>query len=97
MLTSISILLLFFIANSSCSVIVNIKEGINKINKQINKINKNKLKKTGLVPLLDLFREGERRVVWFQVCESLLDGWANGGSVDVFFTYGEYGLSSFGI
>ena len=30
----------------------------------------------------------------FNVCESPLDDWINGGSVDVFFTYGEYGLSS---
>ena len=36
-------------------------------------------------------RGGE--VVWFSVCEVLLDGWANGGSVHVFFTYGEYRIS----
>ena len=38
-------------------------------------------------------RGGE--VVWFSVCEVLLDGWANGGSVHVFFTYGEYRISSY--
>ena len=29
------------------------------------------------------------------MCEVSLDGWANGGSVDVFFTYGEYRVSSY--
>ena len=28
------------------------------------------------------------------LCEASLDGWANGGSVDVFFTYDKYGFSS---
>ena len=34
--------------------------------------------------------------MWFGMCEAPLDDWANGGSVDVFFTYGEYGFSSWG-
>ena len=33
----------------------------------------------------------------FSVCEAPSDDWANCGSVDVFFTYGEYGFSSIGI
>ena len=32
------------------------------------------------------------------MCRAPLDGWANnGGSVDVFFTYGEYSFSSMGV
>ena len=34
------------------------------------------------------------RVVWFSVCEAPLDDYTNGGSVDLFFTYGKYGFSS---
>ena len=38
---------------------------------------------------------GKRRggVVWFSVCEAPLDDWTNGGSVGVFFRYGEYDFS----
>ena len=39
--------------------------------------------------------KGER-VVWFIVCGGSLDGWANGGSVDVFSMHGEYDFSSIG-
>ena len=35
----------------------------------------------------------EEGLLWFSVCEALLDIWANGGPFDVFFTYGEYGFS----
>ena len=41
--------------------------------------------------------EGRGGVVWFSVCETPLDDWTNGISVDVFFTYGEYGFNSMGI
>ena len=30
---------------------------------------------------------GEKRAVWFIMCEAPSDDWTNGGSVDVFFTY----------
>ena len=33
--------------------------------------------------------------VWFSVCGAPLDDWANGGYVDVLFTCGECGFSSF--
>ena len=55
------------------------------------------LKRTGLVYLLDLFGERGGRMVWFSMCEAPLDEWTNGNSVDVFFTYGDYGFSSMGI
>ena len=37
-------------------------------------------------------QEGEGGGVLFSVCETALDDWTNGGSVDVFFTYDEYGF-----
>ena len=46
---------------------------------------------------MDFFGEGGEGVVWLSVCETPLDDWTNGGSVDVFFTYGEYDFSSMGI
>ena len=33
-------------------------------------------------------------MVLLSVCGAPLDDWANGGSADVFFTYGEYDLNS---
>ena len=36
--------------------------------------------------------EGDGGVVLFSVCETPLDDLTNGGSVDIFFTYGEYGF-----
>ena len=55
-----------------------------------------RLKKTGLVCLLDFFfwEEGGGGIMGFSVCEAPLDDWASGGSVDVSFTYGESGFSS---
>ena len=47
--------------------------------------------------ILNIFGEGGGGVVRFVVCETPLDDWTNGGSADVFFTYGEYGFSSMGI
>ena len=47
--------------------------------------------------LLDLFGERGGRMVWFSMCEAPLDEWTNGNSVDVFFTYGDFGFSSMGI
>ena len=63
-----------------------------------------RLKKTGLVYLLDMFGGwGGGGVVWFSVCEAPPDDWADGGSDwanggnDVSFRYGDYGFSSTGI
>ena len=56
------------------------------------------LKKMGFVYLLNLFgQRGEKGgcdLMHRNVCGATLDDWANGGSADVFFTYGEYGFSS---
>ena len=46
-------------------------------------------KKAKLVYFLDLFVEGEGVMVLFSVCEAPLDDYANCGSIDDFFTYGE--------
>ena len=55
------------------------------------------LKKTGLVYLLDMFG-GRGEEEWCDlVCKTPLDDWANVGSADAFFAYGEYGFSSVGI
>ena len=44
-----------------------------------------------------VWRKREGEVVWFSACQVPLDDYANGGSVDVFFTYDEYDFSSLGI
>ena len=49
------------------------------------------------VPLGLVWGKGGGGVVWYSVCETSLDDWANGGSVDLFFTYGEYGFSYMGV
>ena len=55
------------------------------------------LKKIRLVYLLDLSEgRGEIGAVQFSVGGTPLDEWANGGNVDVLFTCGECGFSSFG-
>ena len=41
--------------------------------------------------------KGEKRDGVKGRCEAPLDNWTNGGSVDVYSTYGEYGSSSMGI
>ena len=43
-------------------------------------------------PVWGMRREGS---VWFSVCGEPLDDWANGGYIDVLFTCGECGFSSF--
>ena len=52
------------------------------------------MKKPGWCTSWTCLAEGGGEFVWFSVLEAPLDDWADGGSVDVFFMYGEYGFSS---
>ena len=52
------------------------------------------LKKTLVVYLLGFSGEGGEVAVWFRVYRApWATDWANVGSIDFFFTYGEYGFS----
>ena len=49
--------------------------------------------RVGVPPGL-VWGKGRGGVVWFSVCEVPFENWANGGSADAIFTYGEYDFSS---